>query len=107
MLNKECMQEISELALKFLNDFSISPVGHAVFLIEDKTKDEAQLFKSYYESNRAWDNLLETGLVEDARATRGQWLDKLEEKTGRKFRMFVITDHGKMFNDPVATSWIN
>jgi hypothetical protein len=101
------LKEISVLALKFMQDFAISPVPHAVFLVEDETKDEAQLYKSYYEANRAWDNLLDLELVEDGRPIQGQWLDALEEKTGRKFRMFVLTDYGRMFTDPRASAWPN
>src|SRR6266705_404065 len=92
--------KITDLAVKFLNDFVISPNPTAVFLIEDATKDEAQLYSGYYEANRAWDNLLELGLVENARHTKGTWLDDLEVKTGRQFRMFQLTEHGKMMNDP-------
>lgn len=98
--------EITQLALKYLADFAASPVPHAVFLIEDETKDEAQLFKGYYEANRAWDNLLALDLVKDGRQP-GMWIDTLEEKTGRQFRMFILTETGKMMIDPRASAWIN
>jgi hypothetical protein len=99
--------EISDLALKFLNDFAISPVPTAVFILADETKDEAQLFKSYYEANLAWDNLLALGLIEDVRVEKGKWLDNLEERTGRQFRIFQLTEHGRMMNGPLATEWVN
>ena len=99
--------EISDLALKFLQDFTLSPIGHAVFLREDITKDEAMLYKQYYESNLAWDNLLDLGLVEDGRPTRGQWLDNLEKQTQRVFRMFVLTEHGRLMSQPMESQWVN
>ena len=100
--------EISALALKFMQDFAMSPVPHAIFLIEDETKDEAQLFKQYYEANRAWDNLIDLGLAEDARATDiYKWVGALEWKTQRTFRVFKLTDNGRMFNSPSLSDWIN
>ena len=100
-------KEISFLAMKFLDDFAQSILPQATFLIEDETKDEAQLFKAYYESNRAWDNLLDLGFVEDIRSLQGPHLDTLEQRTGRKFRVFQLTEHGRMFNDPRASAWRN
>jgi len=100
--------EISALALKFMQDFAMSPVPHAIFLIEDETKDEAQLFKQYYETNRAWNNLIDLGLTEDARANEMyKWVGDLEQRTQRTFRVFKLTEYGRLFNGPNASDWIN
>ena len=101
------MQTISELAMKYMADFSVSPVPTATFILEDITKDEPMVYKGYYEANRTWDELLTLGFVEDARPTRGAWLDTLEEKTGRKFRMFMLSKEGQLFNAPSASLWVN
>jgi hypothetical protein len=103
---------LSELAVKYLRDFALSPVPHAVYLVEDETKDAPMDFKSYYEANQAWDELLWAGLITDRE--RAPWLAIMEEKTGRNFRMFHLTEYGRVMdnldlyvwdNDKGATTW--
>lgn len=88
---------IGQLALKYLRDFAFSTVAHAVFIREDETKDEAMVFKSYFEANRAWDELLRLHLISDEH--REPWVGQLEEKTGRKFRMFHLTEYGRVMDN--------
>ncbi len=89
--------EISALALKYLRDFAFSPVAHAVFIREDETKDDAMTFKSYFEANRAWDELMRLHLISDE--VREPWVGLLEEKTGRRFRMFHLTEYGRVMDN--------
>lgn len=96
-------ETLSELAVKYLRDFALSPVPHAVYLVEDETKDAPMEFKSYYEANRAWDNLLDLGLI--TAEHRAAWLEQLEEKTSRQFRMFHLTEYGRVMDNLDLYLW--
>lgn len=88
---------ISELALNYLHDFATSPVPHAVYVREDETKDTAMEFRSYYEANLAWDELLSLGLITDTKVS--PWVNALAQKTGRQFRMFHLTEYGRVMDN--------
>ena len=88
--------EIGATALRLWTDLYKSPVPTAVFIREDTSKDDPIVFARYYEANLAWDELLALGFIEDARAIKGKWLDEVEVNTGRIFRMFEISDQGRL-----------
>lgn len=98
-------EAISDLALQYLHDFALSPVAHAVYLREDETKDDAMTFKSYFEANRAWDELLHLHLITDEH--RAPWVETLQEKTGRSFRMFHLTEYGRVMDNLDLYDWDN